>query len=108
LPLLLDPVSRFGADGAASGPARREDRESPAPEYHENPLDPQGSLVFYNHGWDILERCRRAGFADAYLLGYWSLLYGYLGHGLQLVFVAERAPTRRASPPMAGASPTGD
>jgi SAM-dependent methyltransferase len=65
------------------------------PEYHDNPLDPQGSLVFYDHGWDILERCRRAGFADAYLLGYWSLLYGYLGHGLQLVFVAERSSARR-------------
>ena len=63
------------------------------PQYHENPVDPKGSLVFYDHGWDILERCRRAGFADAYLLGYWSLLYGYLGHGLQLIFVAERART---------------
>jgi SAM-dependent methyltransferase len=60
-------------------------------EYHGNPVDPQGSLVFYDHGWDILDRCRAAGFADAYLLGYWSLLYGYLGAGLQLVFVAELA-----------------
>jgi SAM-dependent methyltransferase len=59
------------------------------PEYHGNPVDPKGSLVFYDHGWDILDRCRAAGFADAYLLGYWSLLYGYLGAGLQLVFVAE-------------------
>jgi SAM-dependent methyltransferase len=59
------------------------------PEYHANPVDPQGSLVFYNHGWDILDRCRGAGFADAYALGYWSLLYGYLGDGLQLLFVAE-------------------
>ena len=59
------------------------------PQYHGNPLDPKGSLVFYEHGWDILERCRRAGFADAYALGYWSLLYGHLGFGLQLMFVAE-------------------
>jgi SAM-dependent methyltransferase len=59
------------------------------PIYHENPLDPKGSLVCYDHGWDILERCHRAGFADAYVLCYWSLLYGYLGHGLQLMFVAE-------------------
>jgi SAM-dependent methyltransferase len=33
------------------------------PQYHENPIDPKGSLVFYDYGWDILERCRRAGFA---------------------------------------------
>jgi hypothetical protein len=59
------------------------------PQYHWNPIDPNGSLVFYDHGWDILERSRRAGFADVYALGYWSLLYGYLGHGLQLMFVAE-------------------
>jgi SAM-dependent methyltransferase len=60
------------------------------PNYHGNPIDPEkGSLVFYEHGWDILERCRRAGFADAYAVGYWSLLYGHLGYGLQLVFVAE-------------------
>ena len=61
------------------------------PEYHGNPVDPKGSLVFYDHGWDILDRCRAAGFADVYLLCYWSLLYGYLGGGLQLVFIAERA-----------------
>jgi SAM-dependent methyltransferase len=59
------------------------------PEYHGNPVDPGGSLVFYDHGWDILDRCRTAGFADAYVLAYWSLLYGYLGAGLQLTFVAE-------------------
>jgi hypothetical protein len=61
------------------------------PEYHWNPVDPKGSLVFYDFGWDILDRCRRAGFADGYALGYWSLLYGYLGDGLQLIFVAETA-----------------
>jgi hypothetical protein len=45
--------------------------------------------VFYEHGWDILEQCHRAGFANAYALGYWSLLYGHLGGGLQLMFVTE-------------------
>jgi SAM-dependent methyltransferase len=61
------------------------------PQYHRNPVDPNGSLVFYEYGWDVLEHCRRAGFADAYALGYWSLLYGYLGRGLQLMFVAENS-----------------
>ena len=60
------------------------------PEYHANPISPEGSLVFYDHGWDILDRCSAAGFPRTYLVGYWSLLYGYLGGGLQLVFVAER------------------
>jgi SAM-dependent methyltransferase len=60
-------------------------------EYHGNPVDPKGSLVFYDHGWDILDRCRAAGFGDASVLAYWSLLYGYLGAGLQLVFSAARS-----------------
>jgi SAM-dependent methyltransferase len=43
-------------------------------EYHGNPISEKGSLVFYEHGWDLLGRCRQAGFADVYLLGYWSFL----------------------------------
>ena len=36
------------------------------PEYHGNPVDPEaGSLVFTIPGWDVLERCRAAGFAKA-------------------------------------------
>ena len=58
--------------------------------YHGNPLDEKGSLVFYHFGWDILELCKKVGFKDAYSIGYYSLFYGYLGDGLQLVFVAEK------------------
>ena len=64
------------------------------PEYHGNPIDPvNGSLVFYDHGWDILERCCENGFSDAYALGYYDPLFGHLGGGLQFLFVADRAPT---------------
>ena len=36
------------------------------PEYHGNPMDPQGgSLVFENPAWDILDRAREAGFSKA-------------------------------------------
>jgi SAM-dependent methyltransferase len=70
------------------------------PQYHGNPVDEKGSLVFYDYGWDILERCRAAGFADAHVVGYWSAFHGYLGGGLQLLFVA----TRDGSPPPAGCS----
>ena len=60
------------------------------PEYHGNPVDSKGSLVFWDHGWDMLDRLRRHGFADAHLVGYWSALYGHLGNGLQVVFAATR------------------
>jgi SAM-dependent methyltransferase len=59
-------------------------------QFHGNPISPEGSLVFYDYGWDLLDACRRAGFRDAYMVGYWSLLYGYLGSGMQPAFVAER------------------
>jgi SAM-dependent methyltransferase len=35
------------------------------PEYHSDPLDPRGSLVYQIPGWDILERVRKQGFAHA-------------------------------------------
>jgi SAM-dependent methyltransferase len=38
------------------------------PEYHANPVDPRGSLVYQIPGWDVLERARGAGFARAELL----------------------------------------
>jgi len=38
------------------------------PEYHGNPTDPEaGSLVFQVAGWDLLRRCREAGFSDAWM-----------------------------------------
>jgi ubiquinone/menaquinone biosynthesis C-methylase UbiE len=33
------------------------------PEYHGNPMGITGSLVYETPAWDILERCRRAGFS---------------------------------------------
>jgi hypothetical protein len=62
-----------------------------APQYHGNPVSAEGSLVFYDHGWDLLDRLRAHGFADAYVAGYWSGLYGYLGGGLLTMIVATRA-----------------
>jgi SAM-dependent methyltransferase len=41
-------------------------------EYHGNPVDPQGgSLVFQVPGWDIIDRCLKAGFTDA-SMQFWS------------------------------------
>lgn len=58
--------------------------------YHGNPVSEQGSLVFHDFGWDILDACRQAGFSDAYALVYYSLQHGYVGSGGQLMFVAEK------------------
>lgn len=37
------------------------------PEYHGNPVDEKGSLVFEVPAWDILDRARKAGFRDAFV-----------------------------------------
>lgn len=58
--------------------------------YHGNPLSEEGSLVFYDFGWDLLNKCRHAGFTDAYMLAYYSLMFGYIGGGVQFIFVAEK------------------
>jgi hypothetical protein len=37
------------------------------PEYHGNPVDERGSLVFEIPGWDILDRALAAGFSNAHM-----------------------------------------
>jgi SAM-dependent methyltransferase len=36
------------------------------PEYHGDPVHPEGALTFHHFGWQLLRQCREAGFADAY------------------------------------------
>jgi hypothetical protein len=60
------------------------------PEYHGNPIDPEGgSLVYHDFGWDLLPMIREGGFRDAFVGLYWSLEYGHLG-APQTVFVATK------------------
>jgi SAM-dependent methyltransferase len=49
------------------------------PEYHGNPVDPDGgSLVFETPGWNILRRARAAGFAEASMRFVASESKGYI------------------------------
>jgi len=50
----------------------------------------QESPVFYDLGWDIFDMLKESGFKKAYLLCYYSVFYGYLGEGLQSIFIAEK------------------
>ena len=50
------------------------------PEYHGNPVNPEGgALCFRYYGWDIVRQLREAGFRDAAAHFYWSRRLGYLG-----------------------------
>ena len=51
------------------------------PEYHGNPIDPEGgALCFRYFGWDMLDRLRDAGFSRTEVFLYWSRRFGYLGN----------------------------
>lgn len=55
------------------------------PEYHEDPMSPDGALVFELPGWDILARARAAGFSEASMRAMMSENYAYLDYGGVLV-----------------------
>lgn len=60
------------------------------PEYHGNPVDPEGgALTFRYFGWQTLQELRTAGFQGATALNYWSRDLAYLGDP-QFIFVAEK------------------
>jgi hypothetical protein len=57
------------------------------PEYHGDPLDPAGVLVFQIPGWDILDMCRDAGLSDARMVMHASSSHGVLSDATPGVFV---------------------
>jgi hypothetical protein len=61
------------------------------PEYHGNPVDPKGSLVFQIPGWDILDMCRHAGFREASMQFISSHIRGITGAEIAGVLVLRAA-----------------
>ena len=60
------------------------------PEYHGNPFEAGGSLVFELPGWDIVERAIRAGFSDAFMEFTWSAEFGILAEELGVFLLTLR------------------
>lgn len=59
-----------------------------APDYHDNPMDPEGrSLVFQIPAWDVVARARAAGFASAEMIFWSSRTRGLIGRREAGVFV---------------------
>lgn len=56
-------------------------------EYHGNPVSSEGSLVYTDFGWDVLDLLASAGFDDVGVVLYWSYEHCHLGAG-QLYFQA--------------------
>jgi SAM-dependent methyltransferase len=58
------------------------------PEYHGDPVIPQGILCFYHFGWDLLDDFRAAGFSDVKIItGYDT---GKMILGMQLFIMAQK------------------
>lgn len=52
------------------------------PQYHGNPVSQEGSLVFTDFGWDLLNTSRNQGFQYVALHYYASITFGHLGGGM--------------------------
>jgi SAM-dependent methyltransferase len=61
--------------------------------YHGNPISREGSLVFTDFGFDLLQKVREAGFSPVSAVVYWSIEHGHLG-GPGVYFEATRAGHR--------------
>jgi hypothetical protein len=57
------------------------------PEYHGNPVDPKGSLVFAVPGWDVLNRCHAVGFSHAEIVFVSSVQRAITGTEVAGVFI---------------------
>lgn len=51
------------------------------PIFHGNPISEEGSLVFTDFGWDLIESIKTVGFSDVVLDVYASSELGHLGGG---------------------------
>jgi SAM-dependent methyltransferase len=60
------------------------------PEYHGNPVDPEGGALAYRYfGWQMLRQLERIGFESTEAHFYWSRALGYLG-AHQVIVTAKR------------------
>lgn len=50
------------------------------PEYHGNPISREGSLVFHEYGWDLMDVLKRKGFREVYGITYFSVPKAYFGY----------------------------
>jgi len=60
------------------------------PEYHGDPLNPEGCLCFTHFGWQMLDQVKNAGFQTVYAVFYWSDIFCYFGRGVIFVAIKSR------------------
>jgi SAM-dependent methyltransferase len=70
------------------------------PQYHGDPVDAKGALVFQIPGWDVLDLCRESGLHDARMVMHCSSVYGIVSNDVPGVFVlsARKVPAAEGHP----------
>lgn len=66
------------------------------PQYHGNPVSSDGSLVFHDFGWDLLDAMKDTGFAPAACEVYSSDEFGHLGAALLVFRLSKPQPASPA------------
>lgn len=59
------------------------------PVYHGDSMSSEGTLVFFDFGWELVEQIADTGLLTCEMMVYWSLELGHLG-GIQFFFHARR------------------
>ncbi|WP_411828371.1 class I SAM-dependent methyltransferase [Paenibacillus elgii] len=60
------------------------------PHFHGNPVSVDGSLVFYDFGWNLLDLLKSVGFKQPKVITYYSQKHGYCGAGKQLLIICTK------------------
>jgi SAM-dependent methyltransferase len=60
--------------------------------YHGNPVSDDGSLVFTDFGWELLDDMRAAGYAEVAMHIYWDESRGYYGVGQHYIRAVKPRP----------------
>lgn len=60
------------------------------PDFHRNPVSEEGSLVFYEYGWDFRDYILEAGFSDGYMIPFYDYWQGHVGAGIQDMWIAQK------------------
>ena len=50
------------------------------PEYHGDPINPQGALTFYHYGWGLLDDLTRCGFIDVRVGVFYDVFSGFVSN----------------------------
>ena len=77
------PLARLNEDGSVT-------HLSAKPEYHGNPVDPKGSLVTFDYGYDVSRQIAEWAPFDVRISRFWDQTHGLIGEYTEVVVCRKR------------------